>query len=176
MSTETITEHYWSRPRELDLTRFNEFINHARRICEASPYAIRNDGGEGEPVLTSELLAINGDEANEDHGEAFIIERVIASDVEVDEEGQYHDYCNCYGRPYDTVVRAILIALARDFPEARIWSQTDARGWVRAHHLYAQALLGRGLTETDRDRYFAHFKAGGELTADLLTVEDIQHP
>lgn len=61
--------------------------------------SIKSSGGEGEPILADNVIAINGDEADGEAHESFILRRNTG----------HNGCCKTARKPYDDIVTAILI-------------------------------------------------------------------
>ena len=62
--------------------------------------SIKDSGGEGEPELSDEFIALNGDSRDGDEHESFILSRDANSNGSC---------CKTAYKPYDDVVTAVLI-------------------------------------------------------------------
>ena len=93
---------YWKRVRPSE-----ELAEAAQKIIDASEVTIKGGFGEGNPIITSEIIWLNGDRSIHMDHETLLI------DNEPDWRGKLHrGFCKTAEKPYDEVVAAILIAAA----------------------------------------------------------------
>lgn len=118
------TTYYWYRPRELDREAFQAWADDCRKIVEAAAsepggraVSIRGEDGTGEPVITADLVALNGDASLGLEFEPFVVTRIIKKEFRdrTDEEGRIFRFCKVAGRPYEAVVAECLAAFERRF-------------------------------------------------------------
>ena len=120
------TTYYWYRPRELDREAFQAWADDCRKIVEAAasekgqPVIVRGEGGTGKPVVTPDLVALNGDASTGLDFEPFVVPRIMKKEFRdrTDEEGRIFRFCKVAGRPYEGIVAACLAAFERRFEEA----------------------------------------------------------
>lgn len=137
--------HYWTQTRDLTQEEFGDFIGAARRIINTAsgkptdtagesypgvPVQICGPLGEGDPTLSKDELALNGNGPNLDH-ESFVINRTINADA--------WNFCKTARKPYDVVVTALLIVLANDYG-FEVSSDGDVPDWEAGEKLVAEAL------------------------------------
>lgn len=133
------TTYYWYRPRELDRIAFQAWAEDCRKIIDAAgsgpdgrPVAIRGEDGTGQPVISTDLVALNGDASAGLEFEPFVVPRIMKKEFRdrLDEEGRIFRFCKVAGRPYEGIVAECLVAFERRFgPSVRI--ETDASGEKR---------------------------------------------
>ena len=88
---------YWSRTDKPMDEDFVEFCKEVVADCERRGITIRDAWGEGQPILTTERIALNGNaESGLDH-ESFVL----------DSETGFN-FCKTARKPYDYAVRKIL--------------------------------------------------------------------
>lgn len=130
------TTYYWYRPRELDREAFQAWADDCRKIIEAAvsgfdglPVAIRGEDGTGQPVISSDLVALNGDAASGLEFEPFVVQRHLKKEFRdrTDEEGRIFRFCKVAGRPYERVVAGCLAAFERRFGPA-VQVEADVSG------------------------------------------------
>lgn len=130
------TTYYWYRPRELDREAFQAWADDCRKIIEAAaadkdghPVAIRGEDGTGQPVISHDLVALNGDASAGLEFEPFVVPRIMKKEFRdrTDEEGRIFKFCKVAGRPYESVIASCLAAFERRFgPAVRV--EVDASG------------------------------------------------
>jgi hypothetical protein len=130
------TTYYWYRPRELDRDAFQAWGDDCRKIIEAAgndqkegPVAIRGEDGTGQPVISPDLIALNGDASAGLEFEPFVVPRIMKKEFRdrADEQGRIFRFCKVAGRPYERVVAACLAAFERRFGPA-VQIEADASG------------------------------------------------
>jgi len=108
----------------------------AALLIAASRVSIKGPSGEGEPILTNDVIAINGDEDSGDGHESFVLRQTAKSSR----------FCKTARKPYDAVVTAILIRatqlLGREYMEGsgrkEIGSDGDWAEWDVGRDLVKQ--------------------------------------
>ena len=88
---------YWKRTNE-NITE--DFVNEVKEIleeCKAHGITIKDGWGEYDPIVTTDLISINGTDENDLGHESFILENVAK-----------RDFCKTARKPYDYAVREIL--------------------------------------------------------------------
>lgn len=94
---------YWERTEKPITEDFVEEVKEIIRDCAKKGIAIRNWDGKGKPVVTTEIISLNGNEDYDLYHESFVI----------DSELGFH-FCKTARKPYDYAVRKIL-KLAKDY-------------------------------------------------------------
>jgi len=79
---------------------FPQLSTDAALLIAASGVSIKGSGGDGEPVLTEDIIAINGDARGGDEHESFVLCRNAQRNGSC---------CKTARKPYDDVITAILI-------------------------------------------------------------------
>lgn len=118
------TTYYWYRPRELDREAFEAWAADCRRIIEAAaigpdsqPIRVRGEDGAGEPHISGDLIAFNGDASVGADCEPFTVSRLMKKEFRdrTDDNGRIFRFCKVAGRPYEKVVAACLVAFEQRF-------------------------------------------------------------
>jgi len=160
----------WSRPVTLGRERFRAFAGTAERLARLSGLEVADSSGEGEPSFTGDVVSFNPPGKELLDGTRVVIERDASwpgSDAEGDHaKGIDSSYCITHRGAYDTLVRAILLALKLTFPEAEITNDAPGEMWLDAWDLYRRAGASPALTEIQRERYLSHVELGGDPCAD----------
>ena len=130
------TTYYWYRPRELDREAFQAWADDCRKIIEAAaadkdghPVVIRGEDGTGQPTISSDLIAFNGDASTGLDFEPFLVPRLMKKEFRdrTDEAGRVFRFCKVAGRPYEGVVAGCLAAFEQRFgPSVRV--EVDVSG------------------------------------------------
>lgn len=152
--------HYWYRPVEFEAKTFALFSNdvqellrrlpkrslNAGRYYETCPLTLHGPYGEGEPIITSELISLNGDGSYRDGDnenmahETFHLPRVFVPQSwqlpDPEEGNQYFDCCKTARKPYDLFVCACLMALKYHFPDTVVRSDGHEGDWFIAYTWY----------------------------------------
>jgi hypothetical protein len=135
--------HYWERPEELDRAAFAAFASDCRRIftvADAQGLALADGVGQGAPHATEDSVVFNG-AAPDDH-ETFAVDRLAPKQLW--REGPLtFTFCKTRLKRYDTAVTAVLIAVKRHFPMARVSSDGDDGCWDAGRAL-CQTACGYG--------------------------------
>ena len=147
--------HYWTQTRDFTPEEFGDIAASVRKIIETAtgregthnysdsmpvqPLKICGGDGTGEPILSKEKIAFNGEGPNMDH-ETFYLE----PKRELPYEGARPDqigwaFCKTAQKPYDVVVVACLTMLAQDY-DFSVSSDGDAEDWHRGGQLAEEAL------------------------------------
>lgn len=86
----------------------SDFVEDVKKIValarERHGVVIKSWNGENEPVITDELISLNGDAKNNEDCETFIMDATRGK----------QEFCKTRGKPYDMVVKAIL-TIARSY-------------------------------------------------------------
>lgn len=113
--------HYFTQRRELTEEEWSQLCAVTRTIIAQSGVSIRNGWGEGEPEISPDRIALNGDEDKDEAYETFSLTRQIDKDNLSYYEGDgggWFDFCKTQYRPYDVVVCAVLLAVTEIAPGA----------------------------------------------------------
>jgi len=130
------TTYYWYRPRELDREAFQAWANDCRKIIEAAvtdkdghSVAIRGEDGTGQPTISPDLVALNGDASAGLEFEPFVVHRIMEKQFRdrMDDAGRIFKFCKVAGRPYESTVAACLAAFENRFGHA-VRVETDVSG------------------------------------------------
>ncbi|KAF7971596.1 hypothetical protein HWV62_20772 [Athelia sp. TMB] len=143
--------HYWFSLGRHNPQRWEEIFprlsKDAALLIAASGVIIAGGGGEGEPYLTEDTIALNGSEDDGDAHESFNL------DKNVEENG---NFCKTQEKPYDVVVTAILI---------------------RAVQLLGnEYMAGGGKGEITSDGTWEEWGSGRELVGKVFPGEEIFCP
>jgi len=147
--------HYWWRPRELDVVLFRRLVRDVKEMLEhlpghtdsagglyrERPLLIRGALGTGQPTVSEEEVAFNGDAAEELDHETFAIERVYrpASWETPDVHNLWFSFCKTARKPYDLLVTASLLMFKQHFGAAvHVSSDGRPEEWEAAHRLVAR--------------------------------------
>ena len=135
-------KHFWGRPLELDGDRFRHLVEDARRLRVGLGVPIlgvfggvRIGGalGTGSPIFGSDTICFNGRPGHE----SFLILRSFQHpDQETGSDGLHWDGIATAGKPYDTLVVAVLLSFKHHFPEAALYSDGGEREWAAGVALY----------------------------------------
>ena len=93
--------HYFEQLRPLTENEFSELVKVTKRIIKLANddgIEICDGNGNGEPIITDELIQLNGSSHNDNDHETFMIQR----------DKKYGDFCKTARKPYDAVVVSIL--------------------------------------------------------------------
>lgn len=122
-----IDTHYFVRPPVLDPTAFVSFSAEVRRLIDAAEktVAIRGAEGTGKPEANERRIALNGDASKGLEHEPLIIEQTytIRPPSRL-RDGVFNDFCKTNGKPYDTLVVAVLYAFIHRFPTVKFVSDS----------------------------------------------------
>lgn len=144
--------HYFRRPRELPPEGFRRFVRDVGMLLQnlppqtgtaggaynGQPLRVRGPWGEGEPVLTDEEVAFNGDAAGDLDHETFAVERVYRPEPweTPDLLGRFFSFCKTARKPYDLAVTASLLLLQAHFgPSVAVSSDGGPVEWAPAREL-----------------------------------------
>lgn len=145
--------HYWTQTRDFTPEEMGDIAGAVRKIiAEASgkpgvhnyddrppvPLVICGSDGTGEPVLTKEKIAFNGQGPDLDH-ETFYIEATREAPYAGGQLGWA--FCKTAQKPYDVVVTAVLTMLATTYG-FRVSSDGDIEDWQAGIEL-AERAVGR---------------------------------
>lgn len=95
--------HYWKTKREFTEEEWNKFTKGTKKIIKKSGVKICNGMGEDEPILTPDVVSLNGDASNGEDCESFIVTK----------EPQEFEFCKTRREPYDKVVCACLLLMEK---------------------------------------------------------------
>jgi len=98
---------YWTRPRELDAVRFNEFAQACAANCAGFEERL------AEAVFSEEEVRFSG----RPECEPFIVERVSTGR---ERDGVVFEFCKTQHLPYDEAVDKCLQLLKEHFPEVTL--------------------------------------------------------
>lgn len=91
---------YWEVEAEFTDEEWEEIKNGTRRIIsavESDGISIAGPHGEGQPEITDEMIALNGDKSEGEWHETFLLER-----------DPHSAFCKTARKPYDRAVKSIL--------------------------------------------------------------------
>jgi len=130
--------HYWdSQPGEYDSVAFSAFVDHVRKVLDATTVAVAGPDGNGKPEITNELVAFNG--AADESCEALHITRVVVAE---DDPSLVFNFCKTDWQPYDSIVTATLLLYRHQFPESiKLSSDGEPEEWENGRVL-AQTACG----------------------------------
>jgi len=126
--------HHWERPTEFPAEAFAKASADAKIVMKKSGVLLAGFEGGGEPVFTSDAIMFNGKAPCE----PFEIHA-----VEFDDRGRerFFGHCKTEHRPYDLVVKAVLIVLRHHLGDAiTVTSDEGVEEWELARQLCQQAL------------------------------------
>jgi len=90
-----------------DLKKFDApFVNEVKRIVAASGVPLGNWDGKGKPKITDTIISLNG--VGEDSYESFVITAEYEKKDDFFNKG--FNFCKTDRKPYDAVVKAILMS------------------------------------------------------------------
>lgn len=168
--------HYWWRTLELDTKLFRKAATDCRSICNALPFLLGNGLGVGMPIFDERKICFNGSKYSQhfansqpsvcwsfgEFSELQFSDRQVSTDGDgsfetfavprcrdaddLEENGQYFDFCKTGRRPYDLNVQACLIILNHHFGNDlfRVQSDGDNEEWNDARQV-CHAVLRFGL-------------------------------
>ena len=90
--------HYWTQKRDFTNKEWAGICDFTMRAIKLTKADIKGFAGTGEPLISKDLIALNGDEHEEFHHESFVLRRI---------KGEW-EFCKTAYKPYDEVVTAIL--------------------------------------------------------------------
>lgn len=134
--------HYWyynpsqsksgtTEPFTKALTEIQKYKAH----LEERGLVVRGPMGEESPVLTSEMIAYNGDSSTGLAHESFCVER----ELQTPRNG--FSFCKTARKPYDTMVCLSIIALFEAFSDPSVFSYSsdgDEEEWEDAYAIYRE--------------------------------------
>jgi multimeric flavodoxin WrbA len=145
--------HYWTQTRDFTPEQMGDIAGSIRKIIDtasgrpgvhnyddkpAVPLVICGGDGTGEPVLTKEKIAFNGQGPDLDHETFYFEAKRIKEDYQSEDQRGWA-FCKTAQKPYDVVVTACLIFLAHDYG-FQVSSDGDVEDWERGEKLVAEAL------------------------------------
>jgi hypothetical protein len=105
---------YWdATPGAYESAAFSKFVARVGDVLGAAPVSIAGPDGNGAPLLTGDLVSLNG--APDEMCETLYIPRVVVAD---DNPSQVFNSCKTAWQPYDVVATAILLLYRHHFPDA----------------------------------------------------------
>ena len=88
---------YWNRTKKKINKDFVVKVCEIIADCDKKGIAIRNGWGEGNPVVTLDLISLNGNSEHQLEHESFVIDQKVG-----------FNFCKTARKPYDYAVREIL--------------------------------------------------------------------
>lgn len=152
--------HYWKWHTAPDAERFTQWSADVKTLLDSlflypeiteDSLVIRGPNGTGSPVLTSSLVAFNGDADTDENHESFYLDfdnpqpwlSLSAGRYDF-AQAPFDSFCKTARCPYDLIVTAALIRLAHYFPtEVKISSDGEAEDWASGS-LLCQKVFGAG--------------------------------
>lgn len=118
-------------------TGFSEtFLDNVRSAIELSGVSICDGAGTDEPIITSKMIHINGDQSRGEDRDSF----ALRSDLTWTPEEGEPQFCATDKQPYDVVVKAIL-RLAKRYGYIENWlEETEHHMEDEANALFSNAL------------------------------------
>jgi hypothetical protein len=95
---------YWTRTDKPITQSFVDTVNKIIEDCRSKGITIRNGYGEDEPIVTLNLISINGTHENDLSHETFFMSN----------DGDGWNFCKTARKPYDYAVREIIKAAEKE--------------------------------------------------------------
>lgn len=140
---------FWYRKdKEVKQTKFDFFVIDVKTIIAKSGVVICGPQGEGEPILTPDLISFNGQEA--DAHETFFFPRKIEDNHHREYDDGIFFFCKTALKPYDKVVAACLIAAKHWWKDRiKISADGDDASWYYGMGLYTAATGCQAMVPVD---------------------------
>lgn len=159
--------HYWKWNTLPDPGRFAQWSEDVKTLIDSlflypeltgGALNICGPDGTGSPVLTATKVAFNGDEAEDEAHESFIIDlhspkplSALLGATFPDDMALFDSFCKTAREPYDLVVTAALIRLAHHFPDVEISSDGWLEDWQEGSQLCQQIFGSGAIPFSDED-------------------------
>lgn len=134
--------HYWYyNPSKATATKNSAFskateeITKYKALLESRGLVVKGPLGEDEPEVNEQLVAFNGDGAQQLDHESFYVER----DTQSPRNG--FAFCKTARKPYDTLVCLALISLFEAFEDPSVFSYCsdgNEEDWSEAYGVYRE--------------------------------------
>jgi hypothetical protein len=145
------TRFWYRKDKEVKQTKFDFLVADLKVIIAKSGVTICGPTGEGEPVLTPDLISFNG-EGTSAH-ESFYFPRKIPDNHCREYEDGIFFFCKTALKPYDRVVAACLIAAKHWWKDKiKISADGDDECWYYGMGLYTAATGCQAMVPVDREK------------------------